>query len=83
MKKLKGKTNIEFLILKGKDHHPTFTPEAVKYKAAFFAELAKRRRSGGLTTEEEQNAFKNSYDFYRMTEQDDAVFIRIKNFLNS
>ena len=82
LKALSGKPNIEFLTLNGKDHHPAFTENAVKYKAEFFKILAKRRKAGELKTEDEQTAFKNSYDFYRMTEQDDLVFDKIKEFLN-
>jgi alpha-beta hydrolase superfamily lysophospholipase len=81
--KLKEKENIKFLMLNGKDHHPTFTEDAVKYKASFFSQLAKRRKAGGLITDEEKIAFKDSYDFYRMTEQDNEVFSKIKEFLDS
>ena len=83
VKALKDKENIEFLTLDGKDHHPTFTKDAVKYKAEFFKELAKRRKAGELQTLDSQTEFKNSYDFYKMTVQDDRVFLRIREFLNS
>ena len=83
LKKMSEKDNIKFMTFNGKNHHPTFTTDAVKYKDDFFDELARRRKAGRLKTEEDQTAFKNSYDFYRMTEQDAEVFDKIKDFLYS
>ena len=72
--KFSGRENIRFLLLHGKDHNPTYTDEAVKYKKRFLSEFVKTLKKKQLETVEQQTAFMEKYDFWRMTEQDDAVW---------
>ncbi len=76
-KALSNKDNIKFLKLDGKDHNPAYSKAAVEYKNKFFKELTRRRKEKTLSTDEEKRSFNAAYDFYRMTEQDEAVWREI------
>ena len=79
---LSNKENICFLKLEGRVHNPTYTPEAVKYKQTFFKEYSKRTKKGKHKNNmDEHKAFLNSYDWYKMTEQDESVWKEIFEFL--
>lgn len=78
---LGGMKNIRFLTLKGKFHNPTFTNEAVVYKDGFFKSFTKAQKK--LATDEQKKAFMDGYNFWKMTEQDDAVWAEIIGHINS
>jgi len=78
---LAGRENTEFIELTGKGHNPNFTEDAVKYKDAYFLDLTKRRKKKKLRTAEERAAFLKSYDFDRMTKQDEELWAKIFAFL--
>ncbi len=78
---LGGKENIRFLLLTGKNHNPTYTCDAVKYKDSFFA--AYQKASKKLTDAESRKAFMEGYDWWAMTEQDEEVWKEIVDHLNS
>ena len=69
-----GSDHIHFLLLQGKDHNPTYTEDAVKYKNAFFEDFTKAMKKKKLETPEAQREFMARYDFRRMTEQDPEVW---------
>lgn len=73
-KKLKNKKNITFVEVTGKDHNPNYTEEAVKYKDEFFATYKKALKKKIFKTDSDKKAFKDSFDWYRMTEQDEDVW---------
>lgn len=77
---LKDKPNVTLILTQGKAHNPNYTVEAVKYKDEFFKKLTKAQKK--LTTAEQKKAFKESYDWYKMTEQDTEVWQRIFDTLN-
>ena len=79
--KLADKENIEFLSVTKKGHNPNFTEAAVKYKDAFFAEFQKKQKRGKLKTDEQKKALIESYDWWRMTEQDEELWNKIFEFL--
>ncbi len=81
-RELANRKNTEFLLLKDRDHNPTYTKAAVDYKKEFFKALEKQRKSGALKTDEEKAAFSASFDWHKMTEQDDEVWNVIYDFLN-
>lgn len=81
-RELAGRPNTEFLLLTDRNHNPTFTKEAVEYKKEFFKALAKHKKQGTLTTDEEKAKFIASYDWNKMTEQDIEVWDRIYSFLD-
>ena len=80
---LGDRPNTEFLLTSGKRHNPNYTKDAVRYEAACIKKLRKLRRRGKLNTDEEKAAFRKSFDWYRMTAQDPAVWQTIFEFLDS
>lgn len=81
-KALAGRQGTEFLLVKGKAHNPNYTLDAVMYKDKFFKTLTEKLKKDEFSTEESKQAFKNSYDFDRMTAQDATVWKRIFDFLD-
>lgn len=73
-KAVSDRENITLVKVSGKRHNPNYTKDAVKYKDAFFATYQKAMKKGLLKTESDKQAFKNSYDWNRMTAQDEAVW---------
>ena len=71
-KELADRENIRFLKVNGKNHNPNYTADAVKYKDEFFAIYKKTVKK--LKTQAQKDAFKNQFDWYRMTEQDENVW---------
>lgn len=80
---LKDVPNISFLLVDGKVHNPHYTADAVQYKDAFFKTYKKLKKKKLLETKEQKEAFKASYDWYRMTAQDVDVWAEIFNHLDS
>ena len=79
---LEGKDNIRFLLLPNKGHNPNYTEDAVKYLNEFGKARAKLARKKGLTAEEKA-AFVASYDWERMTVQDEAVWAAVFEHLDN
>ncbi len=78
---LADRPNIRFLRLTGKNHNPNYTEDAVKYKDKFFTEYRKALKKKALVTDEDKKAFKEKYDWKRMTAQDEKVWKEIIEFL--
>lgn len=79
---LSDKENVTFLKFTDRVHNPTYTPDAVKYKQTFFKEYTKRtKKNKHKSNMEEHKAFLASYDWQRMTAQDEEVWKVIFNFL--
>lgn len=77
---LKDKCNVKFVLEHGKGHNPNYTSEAVRY----LGELGKKmKKAVNLKTSQERQAFKNSFDWDRMTEQDENVWNEILGFLKT
>ena len=74
--------SIEFYLVNGKDHNPNYTVEAIEYKNAFFRDLKKKRKSGEISTMEQKNAFVSSYNWHKMTEQDEKIWQKIFDHLD-
>lgn len=79
---LSDKENVEFLLVSGKGHNPNYTEEAVKYLGEFSAARAKQARKKGATAAEKA-AFVRSFDWNRMTEQDEIVWNKIFEHLDN
>ena len=73
---LGDKENVKFLFVNNKGHNPNYTEEAVKYLNEFSAARAKLAKNKKATAEEKA-AFVASYDWKRMTEQDEEIWKRI------
>ncbi len=70
---LEGRDNIRFLFVKNKGHNPNYTEEAVKYLNEFSKARVQLSRKKRLS-DEEKAAFVASYDWDKMTKQDEAVW---------
>ena len=53
----------------------------MKYKDNFFREYQKALKKKALVTNEEKKAFKEKYDWKRMTAQDEKLWAEILDFL--
>jgi pimeloyl-ACP methyl ester carboxylesterase len=73
---LSDKDNVRFLLVKNKGHNPNYTEDAVGYLGEFSAKRTKLLNKKNLTAEEKR-AFIDSWDWNRMTTQDDAVWKEI------
>ena len=80
---LSDRADTHFLSFSDRGHNPNFTPAAVKYKDKFFAELTAKMKLGELTTDDEKHAFRDSFDWDRMTEQDTELWNQIFAFLDN
>ncbi len=81
-KALSNRDNTEFLLLRDRNHNPTFTRSAVEYKKAFFKDLKRQKKLEKKNPKAQNPDFKSSYDWYKMTEQDEEVWNRIYAFLD-
>lgn len=79
---LEGKDNVNIVLTSGKGHNPNYTAEAVAYLGEFGKARAKLARKKGVTAEEKEK-FVDSYDWRRMTEQDERVWQMIFEHLDS
>ena len=75
--------NFTFLFMKGKNHNPNYTADAVAYKDEFFKIYQKVKKNGELTTADEKTAFIRNFDWRRMTRQDLRVWRMIYQTLES
>ena len=80
-KGLASNKNIEFLLLNSKNHNPNFEVSAVAYKDDFFKQLSKKLKKKELSTDEQKKAFVESFDWWKMTAQDEKVWKTIFDFL--
>ena len=78
---LAGKNNIQFLLVDRKGHNPNYAEEAVKYLGEFGKSRAKLLKKKDLT-DEEKAVFVASYDWDKMTEQDESVWKAIFDCLD-
>ncbi len=80
---LSDNKNVSFLLVSGKNHNPNFTAEAVKYKDAFFKTLSKKLKKHELSSDENKKTFVESFDWWKMTEQDESIWRKIFDFLDN
>ena len=79
---LQGKENIRFLLVDNKGHNPNYTEDAVRYLGEFTKARAKLLKKKCLTAEEKER-FVSSFDFDRMTAQDETVITEILKHLEA
>lgn len=73
---------VRLVSMKGKFHNPNYTEDAVRYKDDFARKLSKYKKAGKLETKEQKIAFRNSFDWDRMTKQDESFWEMIYDHLN-
>ena len=78
---LSHKENIRFLLVHNKGHNPNYTEDAVKYLGEYSSAVAKQRKK--LKTADQKKAFRDSWDWNRMTAQDEAVWAEIFKTLDT
>ncbi|MBR7160836.1 MAG: alpha/beta fold hydrolase [Clostridia bacterium] len=73
---LDGREHIQFLLVSNKGHNPNYTEKAVQYLGEFGKARTKltRKKNAG---KEEKEKFVSSFDWDKMTEQDEAVWAKI------
>ena len=79
---LSGKPNVQFLLENGKGHNPNYTADAVAYLAEYQTTLTDKLKKLELGSVEEKKSFVDSFDWMRMTAQDDAVWETILKALS-
>ena len=77
VKALADRPNVRFLSMGERGHNPNYTPDAAAYLAAYVTDLQKKLKAGALKTPEQKRAFVASWDWRRMTEQDEGVWQEI------
>lgn len=78
---LSHKDNVKFLLTENKAHNPNYTEDAVAYLGQYSADIGKKKKS--LTTAEAKKAYRDSWDWDRMTAQDEAVWEEIFKTLDA
>lgn len=74
---LEGQGNVRILSMGGRGHNPNYTADAAAYLGEYTAALAAKRKAGELNTPEQRRAFVASWDWRRMTAQDEGVWNEI------
>ena len=82
-KGLADKENIRFLLLENKGHNPNYTEDAVAYLGEYTKAVGINTKKNQLVTEEQKKAFRNRWDWHRMTKQDEAVWAEIFRTLDA
>ena len=82
-KALEGKADTRILLEENKGHNPNYTADAVAYLAQYTADLTRKLKDKKLNTEEEKKAFRDSWDWDRMTKQDEKVWAEIFRALDA
>ena len=76
---LAGRPHTEFVVVERKNHDPQRTEAAAAANAAMLNALQKQRKA--LKTPAQLAAFRASYDWNQITEQDPAIWQKILSFL--
>ena len=82
-KALEGKADTRILLEENKGHNPNYTADAVAYLAQYTADMTRKLKDKKLNTEEEKKAFRDSWDWDRMTKQDEKVWAEIFSALDA
>ena len=73
--------NARFLVCTGKKHNPNYSADAVTYMNGIFGGFQTAQKEGKVKTPEEKRAFFADADWLRMTEQDQAFWDSVFDFL--
>lgn len=80
---LSHKDNVRFLLTANKGHNPNYTEDAVACLAQYSAAVGKKLKKKELETEAQKADFLVSFDWDRMTAQDEAVWAEIFRTLDN
>lgn len=74
---LEGAENVRFILENGKGHNPNYTTDAVAHLGEYVTAKNKLTKTKKLETEEQKKVFLASFDWDRMTKQDERVWNEI------
>ena len=74
---LSDKPNVKLILEKNKGHNPNYTCDAVAYLGEYLAAKKKLTQKKKLVTDEQKKAFLASFDWDRMTVQDESVWAQV------
>lgn len=80
---LRGREDTVLVSVDNKSHDPFYTERAVKLENEKLAKQEALKKKGKLSTREEQDAFRESFDWNAMSEEDMDVWQQIFDFLES
>lgn len=80
---LNKRNSLKFILLDNKGHNPNYTIDAVKYLNEYQIIKKKTKKQKLLETAEQKQKFINSFDWHKMTRQDEDVWQEIINWLNN
>ncbi len=78
---MKNKENVEFLLVHGKKHNPNYSDEAVAELSKMSAAMMSGIKAKTFKTPEDAEKFRTSWDWDKITEQDEAVWEKIFCFI--
>ena len=79
---LEEKENIRFILVKNKGHNPNYTEDAIRYLGEFGSARAKLTSKKDVTKAEKEG-FVASFDWNRMTAQDEAIWNEVFRHLDN
>jgi len=82
-KGLKDRKNVRILLEENKGHNPNYTADAVAYLGEYTAAMTKGLKDKAFETEAAKKAFRNKWDWHRMTAQDEKVWQEIFKTLDA
>ncbi len=82
-KALSDKENVRFILLNNKRHNPNYTEDAVKYMGDFFKKLNEKLKRNELNDDDSKKAFVESFDWNRMTAQDENLWNEVFSVLDN
>lgn len=72
---------VQFIATTGKKHNPNYTKDASQLLSEYTVNMQTKLKNKELETPEQKSAFLDSYDFRKMTCQDDELWNKIIEFL--
>ena len=78
---LADKKNVEFLLVNGKKHNPNYTAEAVAELSKMSAAMTEGIKKKAFETPEDVEKFRTSWDWEKITEQDEELWNTIFDFI--
>lgn len=80
---LNKRDTLKFILLNNKGHNPNYSVEAVKYLNEYSTTKQKMKKKKLLETTEQKKKFINSFNWHKMTEQDEELWQKINNWLKN
>ena len=80
-KALSDKKNFEFLLVHGKKHNPNYSSEAVIELGKMSAAMTEGIKKKSFETAEAADTFRNSWNWEKITEQDEELWEKIFDFI--